>query len=66
MNLIEYFFISVHSLFRKLTGLRKEDVYCNLRIPDQFQKTNDDINIVIFTGWYLEEKWHFIIELGNK
>ncbi|XP_010749039.3 uncharacterized protein si:zfos-911d5.4 [Larimichthys crocea] len=35
---------------RKLTGLRKEDVYCNLRIPDQFQKTNDDINIVIFTG----------------
>ncbi|AWP17878.1 Hypothetical protein SMAX5B_017286 [Scophthalmus maximus] len=35
---------------RKLTGIRKEDVYCNLRFPDQFQKTNDDINIVIHTG----------------
>lgn len=35
---------------RKLTGLRKEDVYCNLRIPDQFQTTKDDINIVILTG----------------
>ncbi|XP_039991996.1 uncharacterized protein si:zfos-911d5.4 [Xiphias gladius] len=35
---------------RKLTGLRKEDVYCNLRIPNQFQTTKDDINIVILTG----------------
>lgn len=35
---------------RKLTGLRKEDVYSNLRIPDQFQTTKDDINIVILTG----------------
>ncbi|XP_029311892.1 uncharacterized protein LOC115024465 isoform X2 [Cottoperca gobio] len=35
---------------RKLTGIRKEDVYCNLRIPDQFQNAKDDINIVILTG----------------
>ncbi|XP_044034954.1 uncharacterized protein si:zfos-911d5.4 isoform X2 [Siniperca chuatsi] len=35
---------------RKLTGLRKDEVYCNLRIPDQFQATKDDINIVILAG----------------
>ncbi|XP_077358468.1 uncharacterized protein LOC144004802 [Festucalex cinctus] len=35
---------------RKLTGLKKENVYCNLRIPDQFQVVKDDINIVILTG----------------
>lgn len=34
----------------KLTGLRKEDVYCNLRIPDQFQTAKNDINFVILTG----------------
>ncbi|XP_041670977.1 uncharacterized protein si:zfos-911d5.4 [Cheilinus undulatus] len=35
---------------RKTTGLRKEDVYCNLRIPDQSKTPRDDINIVILTG----------------
>nr|XP_057918710.1 uncharacterized protein si:zfos-911d5.4 [Doryrhamphus excisus] len=35
---------------RKLTGLRPEDIYCNLRIPDQFQAVKDDINVVILTG----------------
>ncbi|XP_008288660.1 uncharacterized protein LOC103363606 [Stegastes partitus] len=35
---------------RNLTGLRKEDVYCNLRVPDQFQTTKGDINFVILTG----------------
>ncbi|XP_074476107.1 uncharacterized protein LOC141758508 isoform X2 [Sebastes fasciatus] len=35
---------------RKLTRMRKEDVYCNLRIPDQFQTAKDDINIVVLTG----------------
>uniref|UniRef100_A0A1A8MH97 NERD domain-containing protein n=3 Tax=Nothobranchius TaxID=28779 RepID=A0A1A8MH97_9TELE len=34
----------------KLTGLRREDVYSNLRIPDQFQAAKDDISIVILTG----------------
>ncbi|XP_028286302.1 uncharacterized protein LOC114451704 [Parambassis ranga] len=34
----------------KLSGLRKEDIHCNLRIPDQFQTTKNDINIVILTG----------------
>ncbi|KAI3365167.1 hypothetical protein L3Q82_010267 [Scortum barcoo] len=36
--------------FRKLTGLRKEDVYFNLRVPNQSQATKDDINIIILTG----------------
>ncbi|XP_026206542.1 uncharacterized protein si:zfos-911d5.4 [Anabas testudineus] len=35
---------------KRLAGLKKEDVYCNLRIPDQFQNTKDDINVVILTG----------------
>ncbi|XP_073345998.1 uncharacterized protein [Pagrus major] len=35
---------------RKLTGLRKDDVYCNLRIPDQRETFKDDINVVILTG----------------
>ncbi|XP_061564111.1 uncharacterized protein si:zfos-911d5.4 [Cololabis saira] len=34
----------------KLTGLRKEDVYSNLRVPNQFQTAKDDINILILTG----------------
>ncbi|XP_041830059.1 uncharacterized protein si:zfos-911d5.4 [Melanotaenia boesemani] len=34
----------------RFTGLKKEDVYCSLRVPDQFQKARDDINIVILTG----------------
>lgn len=34
----------------KLTGMRKEDVYCNLRVSDQFQTARDDINLVILTG----------------
>lgn len=38
---------------RRLAGLRKEDIYNNLRIPDQFQTTKDDINIIILTGWCL-------------
>ncbi|XP_068593062.1 uncharacterized protein si:zfos-911d5.4 [Cebidichthys violaceus] len=35
---------------RKLTGMRKEDVYGHLRIRDPFQTAKDDINIVILTG----------------
>ncbi|XP_030255188.1 uncharacterized protein LOC115570672 [Sparus aurata] len=35
---------------RKLTGLRKDDIYCNLRVPDQRKTLKDDINIVILTG----------------
>ncbi|XP_029953910.1 uncharacterized protein LOC115393189 [Salarias fasciatus] len=34
----------------KITGLRKEDVYRNLRIPDQVQATKEDISIVILSG----------------
>ncbi|KAM3592611.1 uncharacterized protein V6R79_022057 [Siganus canaliculatus] len=35
---------------RKLTGLKKEDVYCNLRIPDQSKTMKDDISIIILAG----------------
>ncbi len=48
------YFFSFYFICRKLSGLRQEDVYYNLRIPNQFQTTKDDINIVILTGWYLE------------
>ncbi|XP_038130000.1 uncharacterized protein si:zfos-911d5.4 [Cyprinodon tularosa] len=34
----------------KVTGLRKEDVYCNLRVSDQLLTAKDDINMVILTG----------------
>lgn len=47
-----FFFSSLFPwMYRKLTGLRKEDVYCNLRVPDQFQSTKDDISIVLLAGW---------------
>ncbi|XP_056433747.1 uncharacterized protein si:zfos-911d5.4 [Gadus chalcogrammus] len=35
---------------RKLTGLKSEHVFCNLRVPNQLQTANDDINIVLLTG----------------
>nr|XP_040032927.1 uncharacterized protein si:zfos-911d5.4 isoform X2 [Gasterosteus aculeatus aculeatus] len=35
---------------RKLTGIRKEDVYSNLRIRDQFQAAKNEIDMVILTG----------------
>ncbi|XP_071763751.1 uncharacterized protein LOC139918329 [Centroberyx gerrardi] len=35
---------------RQLTRLKKEDVFCNLRIPNQFQTAKDDINVVILSG----------------
>ncbi|XP_077594419.1 uncharacterized protein LOC144211234 isoform X2 [Stigmatopora nigra] len=35
---------------RKLSGLKKDQIFCNLRIPDQFQVVKDDINVVILTG----------------
>lgn len=41
---------------RRLAGLRKEDIYHNLRIPDQFQTAKDDINIVVLTGWCVQQQ----------
>ncbi|XP_053710464.1 uncharacterized protein si:zfos-911d5.4 [Synchiropus splendidus] len=35
---------------RKVTGLSKENVYCNLRLPDQFQAIKDDISIILVAG----------------
>lgn len=35
---------------RQVGGLKKEDVFINPRIPNQFQTSKDDINVVILTG----------------
>ncbi|XP_017289503.1 uncharacterized protein si:zfos-911d5.4 [Kryptolebias marmoratus] len=54
----------------KVTGLRKEDVYCNLRVPDQFQTAKDDINIVVLTGqgiFCIDVKpWRGTVSAHNK
>lgn len=54
---IGHIFVLLLLLFfcRRLAGLRKEDIYNNLRIPDQFQTTKDDINIIILTGRCLQK-----------
>ncbi|XP_046710710.1 uncharacterized protein si:zfos-911d5.4 [Silurus meridionalis] len=35
---------------RRLTGLKKEDVFCNLRVPNQFQTSRQEIGLIILTG----------------
>ncbi|KAG7324764.1 hypothetical protein KOW79_011080 [Hemibagrus wyckioides] len=35
---------------RRLSGLKKEDLFCNLRIPNQFQTSRQEINLIILTG----------------
>lgn len=35
---------------QKVAGLRKEDVFYNLRVPNQFQTAREEINLVILTG----------------
>ncbi|KAM4525513.1 uncharacterized protein PAE49_001425 isoform 1-T1 [Odontesthes bonariensis] len=54
----------------KLTGLRKEDVYCSLRIPDQFQTARNDIDIVILAGqgiFCIDVKpWRGTVSAHNK
>lgn len=35
---------------RKVSGLKKEDVFYNLRVPEPVQNAKDDINIVLLTG----------------
>ncbi|XP_019902630.2 uncharacterized protein si:zfos-911d5.4 isoform X2 [Esox lucius] len=36
---------------RKIGGLKKEHIFCNLRIPTEFPNTKeDDINLIILTG----------------
>uniref|UniRef100_W5K9V3 Si:zfos-911d5.4 n=1 Tax=Astyanax mexicanus TaxID=7994 RepID=W5K9V3_ASTMX len=34
----------------KVAGLRKEDVFYNLRVPNQFQTAREEINLVILTA----------------
>lgn len=35
---------------RQIAGLKKEDVFCNLRIPNHLQTAKDDINVIILAG----------------
>ncbi|XP_072095886.1 uncharacterized protein [Mobula birostris] len=35
---------------RLLGGLAKEAIFCHLRVPDQFQKSREEINVVVLTG----------------
>ncbi|XP_028825712.1 uncharacterized protein LOC114784459 isoform X2 [Denticeps clupeoides] len=35
---------------RNISGLKKVDMFCNLRIPNQYQTSRDEINLVILTG----------------
>lgn len=35
---------------RKVTGLKEEEVFCNLRVPEPVPNARDDINIVLLTG----------------
>ncbi|XP_047673720.1 uncharacterized protein si:zfos-911d5.4 isoform X2 [Tachysurus fulvidraco] len=35
---------------RRLSGLKKENLFCNLRIPNQFQTSRQEINLIILTG----------------
>ncbi|XP_072312915.1 uncharacterized protein [Eucyclogobius newberryi] len=35
---------------RRVTGLKKEDVFCDLRVPEQLQHAKDDISVVLLTG----------------
>ncbi|XP_076855940.1 uncharacterized protein LOC143510457 isoform X3 [Brachyhypopomus gauderio] len=35
---------------RRVSGLKKEDIFCNLRVPNQFQTAREEITLVIVTG----------------
>lgn len=54
---------TLHS--RKVTGLRSEHVFCNLRIPNQLQTAKDDINIIILTGEWWWRHAHVTVTLGR-
>ncbi|XP_048407309.1 uncharacterized protein si:zfos-911d5.4 [Stegostoma tigrinum] len=45
---------------RLLGGLAKEAIFCNLRIPDQFEKSKEEISVVVITG-----KGIFCLDLRN-
>lgn len=55
---------------RKVTGLRKEDVFCNLRVPEPVQNAKDDINIILLTGhgiFCIDVKtWRGKVSVQNK
>lgn len=55
---------------RKVTGLKKEDVFCNLRVPEPAPNAKDDINIVLLTGhgiFCIDVKtWRGKVSLQNK
>ncbi|KAK3559146.1 hypothetical protein QTP86_005022 [Hemibagrus guttatus] len=35
---------------RRLSGVKKEDLFCNLRVPNQFQTSRQEINLIVLTG----------------
>lgn len=55
---------------RKASGLRKEDVFCNLRVPEPVSNAKDDINIVLLTGhgiFCIDVKtWRGKVSVQNK
>ncbi|KAK1794159.1 hypothetical protein P4O66_011058 [Electrophorus voltai] len=38
------------SLLTRVSGLKKEDVFCNLRVPNQFQTAREEVSLIIVTG----------------
>ncbi|KAI4880736.1 hypothetical protein NFI96_021849 [Prochilodus magdalenae] len=35
---------------RRVSGLRREDLFCNLRVPNQFQTSREEISLLVLTG----------------
>ncbi|KPP60003.1 hypothetical protein Z043_122028 [Scleropages formosus] len=35
---------------RTIGGLKKDDIFCNLRIPNQFQTAKEEVSLLIVTG----------------
>lgn len=38
------------SSHRTVSGLRQQDMFYNLRVPNQFQTDRDEINLLLLTG----------------
>lgn len=55
---------------RRVTGLKKEDVFCNLRVPEPHQNATDDISMVLLTGhgiFCIDVKtWRGKVSVQNK
>ncbi|XP_018616414.1 uncharacterized protein LOC108939506 [Scleropages formosus] len=40
----------LHLRRRTIGGLKKDDIFCNLRIPNQFQTAKEEVSLLIVTG----------------